>query len=144
MDQLSWISSGLKKKLSFLGSRVMVIAFASNGSPSIENHETCKQQIVLMRRRFGLFHECITRPVKANHEISVVIVIHNLLCHLWSILELNIQSKTWPLYHEQSIIKCPVRTDSHHPSQDTRHKEPRDIAIPLDKMLTQHRIPSIK
>jgi len=27
------------------GRRLIVIDFASNGSPSIENHESCKQQI---------------------------------------------------------------------------------------------------
>ena len=40
---LSWIFFGLKKKWSFLGRRSIVIALASNGSPSIENHETYKK-----------------------------------------------------------------------------------------------------
>jgi len=40
-----------------LGRRVIVIVLASNGSPSIENHETCKEQnnVKLKRAVFALF-----------------------------------------------------------------------------------------
>ena len=55
-NQLSLILLGLKKKWSFLGRRVIVIVLASNGSPSIENHETCKEQNnVKLKQVFALF-----------------------------------------------------------------------------------------
>lgn len=45
LSQLCWVLFGMKKKWSLFGRRLIVIDFASNGSPSIENQESCKQQM---------------------------------------------------------------------------------------------------
>ena len=45
VSQLCWILFGVKKKWTLFGRRLIVTDFASNGSPSIENHESWKQQM---------------------------------------------------------------------------------------------------